>query len=180
MGFAVSVLGYGSNLREQSTGAVYGSSLRQSTEAVYGSSLREQSTGADGAPIYNSCADYASIKTCGGVNCCTHGKAGSVRRRSWAGDAKENCYLSCGYCTTTTTTTTSTTVTTTTTTTTSSTTTQACADGSPIYNSCADYASIKTCGGVNCCSHGKSGSVRRRSWAGDAKENCYLSCGYCG
>ena len=77
---------------------------------------------ADGAPIYNSCADYASIKTCGGVNCCTHGKAGSVRRRSWAGDAKENCYLSCGYCTTTTTTTTSTTVTTTTTTTTSSTT----------------------------------------------------------
>merc|ERR550525_1975820 len=141
---------------------------------------------ADGTPVYNSCSEYASIKTCSGRNCCDHGKEGSVRRRNWAGDAKENCPLSCGYCSVPTLSPTAHPTLAPTFLPTPAPPTPLptpqpteCVDGTPNYNSCSDYASVKTCSGRNCCDHGKEGSVRRRNWAGDAKENCPVSCGYC-
>lgn len=48
-----------------------------------------------------------------------------------------------------------------------------CSDGSPKYKTCAYYKKRTL------CEKGKTGTVRRRAWGGDAKDNCAKSCGYC-
>jgi hypothetical protein len=58
----------------------------------------------------------------------------------------------------------------------------ACADGTPQHSSCRKYARLlhhPDDHEQNYCGMGKVGSVRRRSWGGDAKDNCARTCGYC-
>jgi hypothetical protein len=60
-----------------------------------------------------------------------------------------------------------------------------CEDLTPRHRTCSAYATGNTfCRDsddkeVNCCSLARQGSVRRRTWAGDAKDNCWQSCGLC-
>jgi hypothetical protein len=59
---------------------------------------------------------------------------------------------------------------------------QACDDRSPEYSTCANYGSLKNNPDnhhQNFCAMGMVGSVRRRNWGGDAKDNCARTCGYC-
>lgn len=108
----------------------------------------------DSNPEFNNCSFYA---TSSGHECNMGRTPEGVRRRAWGRDAKDNCAKTCGYCK------------------------APCVDKQTRESvkdptrTCAYYRDHEE----EFCKMGQRGTVRRRGYGGDAKDNCPLTCGYC-